>query len=497
MKHPATALTDLLAVVSHSTVLGPTALSVTGITCDSREVEKNHCFAALKGFKEDGRTFAAEAFSRGAKVVLSHGEPLEHPPAGTAWIVSPHDREAFSAACAAIYRTADSPVRLAGVTGTNGKTTVAYLLRSILKKAGGAGMLGTIEYDDGRGLVPATRTTPEAHHIHRWIRTLGESGVPYAVMEVSSHSLALSRVRDLRFAAAAFTNLTRDHLDFHRTMEAYFQAKKSFFELLTPDGTAVLNLENPYGVRLDGELDRRRIVTVGYGKPADVWPVDCEMDLQGIRATFRTPAGDVTVRSPLTGSFNLQNLLVACATALAAGATPEHVAAGIEELGGVPGRMEGVECGQPFRVFVDFAHTDDALKNLLQTIRELRPARIITVFGCGGDKDRTKRPLMGAVAARLSDVVVLTSDNPRTEDPASIARDAEAGIRPELGPEKTYLCVLDRVEALRQALAMARPGDAVVVAGKGHEREQIVGKARREFHDPTVVRGLLEEMGWR
>lgn len=259
----------------------------------------------------------------------------------------------------------------------------------------------------------------------------------------------------------------------------------------------MLNLENPYGVRLAGELDRRRLVTVGYGKPADVRPGACEMDLRGIRATFRTPAGDVAVRSPLTGNFNLQNLLVACATALAAGATPEQVERGVSELKGVPGRMEGVESGQPFRVFVDFAHTDDALKNLLQTIRELKPARIITVFGCGGDKDRTKRPLMGAVAARLSDVVVLTSDNPRTEDPASIAKDAEAGIRPELGPGKTYLCVLDRMEALRQALALAAPEDAVVVAGKGHEREQIIGARRREFHDPTVIRGLLEEMGWR
>lgn len=234
MTRTVTSLPDLLAVVPHSTVLGPADLSVAGITCDSREVEPEYCFAALKGFKEDGRRFAAEAFARGARVVLSHGEPLEHPPAGTAWIVSPHDREAFSAACAAIYRTALSPVRLAGVTGTNGKTTVAYLLRSILRGAGGAGMLGTIEYDDGRGLAPATRTTPEAHHIHRWIETLEEAGAAFGVMEVSSHSLALSRVRDLRFAAAAFTNLTRDHLDYHKTMEAYYQAKKSFFDSSPP-----------------------------------------------------------------------------------------------------------------------------------------------------------------------------------------------------------------------------------------------------------------------
>lgn len=490
-------LPDLLAVVPHSKVLGPTKVGITGITCDSRNVAQGDLFVALGGFKQDGRSFAGEALSRGAAAVLAHGEPLAPVPPSVPWIVSPRDREAFSAAAAAIFRTAEAKVRVVGVTGTNGKTTIAYLLRSIFQEAGGSGLLGTIEYDDGKGLRPAARTTPEAHEVHRWIRSLDDAGIPYGVMEVSSHSLVLARVKDVPFSTAAFTNLTRDHLDFHRSMEAYYLAKRSLFDLLAKNGTAVINLEDSYGVRLSGELDRKRVLTVGYGRPAQVRPKRYEMDLAGIRGTFATPFGALELRSSLIGQFNLQNLLVAVGAALATGATPEQVQAGVLKLPGVPGRMERVDRGQPFLVLVDYAHTDDALKNLLQTLRELKPRRILTVFGCGGDRDRSKRPLMGAMAARLSDVLILTSDNPRTEDPAAIARDAEAGIKPELGPGKSYRCILDRREAEMAALAEAVEGDIVVVAGKGHEAEQTEGTVRRPFHDPTVLAQLLEEMGWR
>ena len=489
-------LSDLLGRVPYSAVMGPTDVVVTGITCDSREVAKGDIFAALKGLKADGRDFVPEALAKGARVILSHAEPLDALPEGVSWVVCPRDREAFSAACSALFGTEGNPVRLAGITGTNGKTTCAYLLRSIFVQAGGAGMLGTIEYDTGDGLFPAVRTTPEAHFIHRWLRGLAEKGIPYAAMEVSSHSLALARVAHLQFMAAGFTNLTRDHLDFHETMEAYYQTKKGLFDLLDPDGAAVVNLEDPYGVRLSGELHRRKVITVGGKKPADLRPEGLTMDLSGIRCTFKTPFGDVPVRSSLTGRFNLENLLVAVGTALATGVSTEHAAAGIAALTGVPGRMERVASGQPFTVLVDYAHTDDALKNLLQTVRELGPERIITVFGCGGDRDRTKRPLMGAVAARLSDILLLTSDNPRTENPEDIARDAEQGIKPELGSGKVYERILDRRAAVRKALEMARAGDVVVVAGKGHERVQLTGTTKREFHDPTVVRELLGEMGW-
>ena len=316
-------------------------------------------------------------------------------------------------------------------------------------------------------------------------------------MEVSSHALDQGRTGGIRFSSAVFTNLTRDHLDFHKTMEAYYQAKRSLLDLLSPSGTAVVNLEDPYGLRLSGEVDRKRLLSVGYAKPAQVRPKRYDTNLSGIRGAFLTPFGDVKIRSGLTGEFNVQNLLVAAAAALAAGATVQQVEEGVAALERVPGRMERVEAGQPFAVLVDYAHTDDALKNLLQTVRDLKPRRVITVFGCGGDRDRTKRPLMGAVAARLSDVLSLTSDNPRTEDPAAIARDVEKGIKPELDAHRVYRCVLDRRQAMADALSAAAEGDVVVVAGKGHEREQQAGDVRRPFHDPTVLKELLGEMGWR
>jgi UDP-N-acetylmuramoyl-L-alanyl-D-glutamate--2,6-diaminopimelate ligase len=279
-------------------------------------------------------------------------------------------------------------------------------------------------------------------------------------------------------------------------MEKYYQAKRSLFDLLAEGGTAVVNIEDAYGVRLAGDLDRKKLLTVGYAKPAQVFPRRYDMDLKGITGAFASPFGEVKVRSSLTGQFNVQNLLVAAGAALTAGATPKQVQEGIAGLAGVPGRMERVEAGQPFVVLADYAHTDDALKNLLQTLRDLQPRRVITVFGCGGDRDRSKRPLMGAVAARLSDVLFLTSDNPRTEDPAAITRDVEAGIKPELGLAKEYHCVLERREALKAALQMAQAGDVVVAAGKGHEREQLLGPVRRPFHDPTVLKELLGELGW-
>ena len=497
MRPPSMRLADLLAAVPHSSVAGPVDALLSHLTCDSREVAPGSLFVALKGFQRDGRMYAREAYERGARVVLAHGDPLEPIPPDLTWVVCPRDREAFSAAAAALYGTADCTVRLVGVTGTNGKTTTAYLLRSIFQEAGGAGMLGTIEYDDGEGLRPAARTTPEAHEIHRWIRTLQARGIPYGAMEVSSHSLVLARVKDVPFRVAAFTNLTRDHLDFHHTMEAYYQAKRALFDLLTEDGAAVVNLTDSYGQRLAEELRHKHPLSVGLDRQAQVFPESFEMDLNGIRASLATPFGQVEVRSALTGGYNLQNLLVAAASALSAGATPEQVSDGVASLRGVPGRTERVDAGQPFHLLVDYAHTDDALKNLLQTLRELQPRRIITVFGCGGDRDRSKRPLMGAVAARLSDVLFLTSDNPRTEEPAAIARDVETGIRPELRPGKSVRTVLDRRQAMREALAEAGPGDVVVVAGKGHEREQIIGKRRLPFHDPTVLCELLQEMGWR
>jgi UDP-N-acetylmuramoyl-L-alanyl-D-glutamate--2,6-diaminopimelate ligase len=487
---------EMLPEVPHSVVFGPAQQPVQGVTCVSGEAVPGGLFAALKGFKRDGRDFVPEALALGARTILSHSGPAGPVPEGVTWIVSPRDREAFSRVCGLFYRTASNPVKVAGVTGTNGKTTVAYLLRSIFLQSGLTGMLGTVEYDDGAGLRPAPRTTPEAHEVHRFLSDLAGRSAPYAVMEVSSHALELHRVSDVPFAAAAFTNLTRDHLDFHGTMEAYFRAKVAFFDLLAPGGTAVVNLENPYGLRLLSEIDGKKILRVGDKPPAEVYPKRVEMDIRGIRMDLVSPAGKFKLESPMAGDFNRQNILVAAATALSMGFPPEAIRAGVASMAGAPGRMERVDAGQPFAVFVDYAHTDDGLKNVLSAVRGLGVGRLGVVFGCGGDRDRTKRPLMGAVAARLGDVVFLTSDNPRTEDPLRILQDVEAGVRPELGPGKEFRKVPDRREAIRDALAAARPGDAVVVAGKGHESEQLLGDRRIPFHDPTVVREILAELGW-
>ena len=357
-------------------------------------------------------------------------------------------------------------------------------------------MLGTIEYDDGEGLKPAWRTTPEANHIHSWLRSLAERNVGYGVMEVSSHALVLSRVNDLRFSVAAFTNLTRDHLDFHRTMDDYYRAKLHLFELMENDGTAVINIDDPFGRRLVSDVNVSRVVTLGNSPSADVHPVDVEMGLDGTRGRIDTPWGELEIDSPLMGEFNLQNIMTASASALSAGASPEEVYGGIKRLNLVPGRIERVDAGQPFTVVVDFAHTDDALKQILSTFRSLEPQRIITVFGCGGDRDASKRPLMGTVVARLSDVIVLTSDNPRSEDPDLIADMVETGIRPELSERKQFLRVLDRREAIRTAIEIAHAGDLILIAGKGHERNQLEGDRKRPFHDPTVAREILEERKW-
>jgi len=489
-------LTDLLELVPHSSVIGPVEGVLTGCTCDSREVREGDLFAALKGFNTDGRNFVPEAFSRGAGAVLSHAGPESSLPDGKTWIVSPRDREAFSAAAAAIYDPGESIPKLVGVTGTNGKTTVAYLLRSILGGSGRAGMLGTIEYDDGEGLKPAWRTTPEANHIHSWLRSLANRSIGYGVMEVSSHALVLSRVNDLRFRVAAFTNLTRDHLDFHRTMDDYYRAKLHLFSLMEEDGTAVINIDDSFGKRMVSEIRVPNVVTLGSDPSSDVHPIDVVMGLDGTKGRIATPWGEVEIDSPLMGEFNLQNIMTASASALSAGASIEEVYSGVKELALVPGRIERVEAGQPFTVVVDFAHTDDALKQILSTLRSLEPDRIITVFGCGGDRDASKRPLMGTVVSRLSDCIVLTSDNPRGEDPELIADMVETGIRPELSGSKEFLRVLDRREAIRTAIEIARAGDLILIAGKGHERTQLEGDRKRPFHDPTVAGELLREKKW-
>lgn len=486
---------ELLSVIPFSSFTGSPETAVSGITCFSKEVEEGDIFAALRGYTEDGRKYAREALERGAAAVLSDSGPLPGFPADVPWIVSGKARESFSAAAAHLYVCPGAGPKLAGITGTNGKTTITYLLRNIFGECGGGGILSTIEYDDGVRLTEASRTTPEAPFVHKWIRKLAESGRPFAAMEVSSHSLELHRVSSLRFDAAAFTNLTRDHLDFHVTMEKYFEAKRKLFDLVRPEGFSVINIEDNYGVRLVSELEGRKLATVGSAPPADIYPASVEMSIGGINATAATPWGNIAVSSPLVGRYNLLNILLASGVAASMGISPADISRGILKTRGVPGRLERIDAGQDFSVFVDYAHTDDALKNLLSNLKPLIRGKLITVFGCGGNRDKTKRPLMGAVSTRLSDVVILTADNSRNENPEDIARDVEAGIKPELSAGKTYIRELDRREAMRRAFALAAKGDAVVIAGKGHEKYQTVSGVSTPFHDPTVAVEILKEMG--
>jgi UDP-N-acetylmuramoyl-L-alanyl-D-glutamate--2,6-diaminopimelate ligase len=380
-----------------------------------------------------------------------------------------------------------------GVTGTNGKTTTAYLLASILDAAGlKAGLLGTVTYRLGGEEREASRTTPEAPDLQQLLDSMLRQGCRSAVMEVSSHALALKRVDGMTFAAAIFTNLTRDHLDFHEDMETYFLAKRRLFEMLPRDAPGVINLDDPRGPSLVEICGTP--VTFALTRPADVTPGPLAITLDGLTFDINTPRGVIPIRSPLVGRPNVSNILAAAATSMAMDVPLEAIAAGVANLPGVPGRFEVVSTpGDVVTVVVDYAHTDDALRNLLETARPLAPKRLVTVFGCGGDRDKTKRPLMGMVAARLSDVVVITSDNPRSEDPLRIIDEIKRGIPAgsQSGRSPDIRTIVDRREAIEKAVELAGAGDVVLVAGKGHEKYQQIGGRVLPFDDGEVARTAL------
>ncbi len=474
--------------------------TVTAVAYDSRRAVPGAVFVALRGQKDDGARFAPQAVARGAVLVVAETQA----PAGHqgAWVTVPDARLALALLADRFYEHPSGTLRVIGITGTNGKTTTAYLLRSILEASGQrCGVLGTVVYSVGREDREATRTTPEAPDVQQMFREMLDNGCSAAVMEVSSHALALKRVDGVRFAAGVFSNLTRDHLDFHGDMETYFAAKRRLFEMLPEGAPGIVNVDDPKGQVLAGMV--RRPVTYGIRNAADVTPEPFDYSLSGLRFTARTPRGALQVKSTLVGQPNVYNVLAAIATADALDVPHEAIESGIEQLPGVPGRFEVVsQSGDDIGVVVDYAHTDDALKNLLETARALSPGRLITVFGCGGDRDRTKRPLMGAVGGRLSDVLIVTSDNPRTEDPAAIIDEVLRGIpggadrassrssRPgPPGPE--VLAIVDRRDAVTKAIDVARAGDLVIVAGKGHEKTQVIGERALPFDDVAVSRDAL------
>jgi UDP-N-acetylmuramoyl-L-alanyl-D-glutamate--2,6-diaminopimelate ligase len=472
---------------------------VVSVTSDSREVARGSLFVALRGLKTDGAAFAREAVARGALAVVAETAP---PEATTVpWLQVADARLALAALSAAFYGNPSSDLVLVGITGTNGKTTTSYLLASIFDAAGmPCGRIGTVGYQIANREVAATRTTPEAPELHRMLREMVTAGCGACVMEASSHALALRRVDYLHFSAAIFTNLTRDHLDFHRDMEDYFLAKRRLFELLPQGAVGVTNLDDRRGASFAAAAPRP--VTYAIDTPADIRPGPLAFSLDGLAFDVRTPRGTLALRSSLVGRPNAYNILGAVAAAVALDVPFNAIQKGIANLTQVPGRFQLVSsAGDDVRVVVDYAHTDDALKNLLETARPLATGRVITVFGCGGDRDRTKRSLMGAVASRLSDLVIITSDNPRSEDPAQIIEEIKRGIvmpPDRVGPKnqaapksKPYLAVVDRQAAIERAVQDARSGDLVLIAGKGHEKYQEIGGRVLPFDDVVVATGAL------
>jgi UDP-N-acetylmuramoyl-L-alanyl-D-glutamate--2,6-diaminopimelate ligase len=467
------------------------ATTCTAVTHDSRRVGPGALFVALRGLNANGTAFAPQAIAAGAAAVVAEQAPST--PADVPWVVVSDARLALALLAAEFFGHPSRGMRVVGITGTNGKTTTSYLLNAIFEAAGiQCGLMGTVAYRIGARSLDATRTTPEAPELQGLMREMVNAGCAACVMEVSSHALALRRADGMHFAAGVFTNLTRDHLDFHADMEDYFSAKRRLFEMLPGDAPAVINVDDPRGPALVEIVGRP--VTYAVHKTADVTPGPLSYSLSGLQFDIRSTRGTVRVRSPLVGRPNVYNILAAVATASALDVPIEAIERGLRQLPGVPGRFEiASTSSDDVTVIVDYAHTDDALRNLLETARPMATRRLITVFGAGGDRDRTKRPLMGMVAARLSDVVVITSDNPRGEDPQRIIDEVKRGADAEMRQSNAeVVTVVDRREAIEQAVRRAVEGDVVLIAGKGHEKYQEIAGQTQAFDDVAVAREALE-----
>lgn len=503
-------LTDVLAGCGAEQISGGrSSVDVTGVAQDSRKVKQGDLFVALPGTKDDGAQFIGEAVSRGAVAVVSEK------PSGSSQVpffkVS-NAHKAMALIAANFYGRPADQLTLLAVTGTNGKTTTTYLLEAMSAAAyASTGVIGTLGYKFGGRTVETAHTTPDPLELHRIFREMVDAGVETVVMEVSSHALMQERVHGLTFKAAAFTNLTRDHLDYHKDIEEYFQAKRKLFaENLSATGVAVVNGDDTFASRVYNELRGQKRMAWKFSRAGngEISAADVSYSLQGIKATLKTPAGDIPVKSKLLGPHNLENILAAAGIGLGAGFARRDVQEGIARMGSVAGRMERVENylpGPAPAVFVDYAHTDDALKRALEASRALAKGRVIVVFGCGGDRDQGKRPLMGTAAAEGADLAVVTSDNPRTEDPEEIIAEVTPGLekgglrRISVGKaksgEKGYLVEADRRAAIEQAVSLAKEDDVVLIAGKGHENYQIVDGEKRPFDDRQVAARALGTRG--
>src|SRR5579863_2855589 len=474
---------------------------VSGVEYDSRRVRPGCVFVAMKGESSDGNRFIDQAIQAGAVAVVTDSA-AEKPRVGVAWALVPHGRRALARVSANFYKRPAERIAITGITGTNGKSTTAFLVEAILTAARRkSALIGTIEYHVAGKVLPAPHTTPEALDLNRLLNEALVNGATDAVMEVSSHALAQERPFGVPFDVAVFTNLTRDHLDYHNTMEEYFAAKRALFEGCgtDPPRAVITNIDDESGAKLAEFSRKRSSVVLKYGwERGDLHAENVEVTTRGTRFDLVTPNETIAVFSALIGRVNVYNIVAAAGACFARGCSGQAIAAGIDNLACVPGRFERVDCGQPFTVVVDYAHTDDALRNLTSLARELvssagAKGRVLTVFGCGGDRDRKKRPLMGEAAGRGSDFVMLTSDNPRSEDPLAIINDAVVGLQ-RSGVK--YAMERDRRKAIALAIGEAKPADILLLAGKGHEKVQVTRQGTAPFDDIEVARQALRAAGF-
>ncbi|WP_138493221.1 UDP-N-acetylmuramoyl-L-alanyl-D-glutamate--2,6-diaminopimelate ligase [Paenibacillus pinistramenti] len=494
-------LKDLAACLAGSVIIGDGSSSCQNIQIDSRKVAPGDLFICLPGHTVDGHDYADQAEAKGAAALVVE----KHLPGSRLpQLLVKDSRLAMAVLANVYYQFPSQKLKVIGITGTNGKTTTSYLIESILEYAGKkTGLIGTIQRRVNGAAYPMSGTTPEALDLQSYLHEMVDSGTDYCVMEVSSHALEQGRVKGTEFRTAIFTNLTQDHLDYHHTMEEYRAAKGLFFSRLG-NGYAAQEKDRKYAVlNADDEasvyfskLTAAEVLTYGVERSADVRASAIQVTAAGTKFHVETFAGQTDITLQMVGKFNVYNALAAITAALLEGISLETIKASLEAVKGVDGRVEAVNEGQPYAVIVDYAHTPDGLENVLKTVKEFAEGRIITVFGCGGDRDKTKRPLMGRIAAQYSDYMVITSDNPRTEDPEAILKDIEAGLKDQQTPDSRYELMEDRREAIHKAIEMASPGDVVLIAGKGHETYQLINGRVLDFDDRLVakeaIRGLTK-----
>lgn len=483
-------LKDLLSGIYHEQLEERFAdYNISTLSCDSRTTEPNSLFVALSGAQFNGNDYIRDAVAKGAKVVVFSGTnvPELELPAHVCTLQVQDPKRFLEELALRFYGNPSQKVRAFGITGTNGKTTITYFLESIAHRFGEkCAVIGTINYRIGNQIVPSKNTTPGFLDNQKYLARLASEDVDYLFMEVSSHALVQGRVDLIDFRVAVFTNLTGDHLDYHKTMEEYFRAKSLLFRNISKDAVAVINVDDPYGQRLVG-LTEARVFTYGLTLPAQVKAKDIKFGFGGSTMTIQTPSGDFPLKTRMIGIHNVYNILAAVGAALADGMPLDVIRSGLEDVHVIPGRLEAVDCGQDFFVFIDYAHTDDGLKNVLHALRATGNTRIITVFGCGGDRDRTKRPKMGKAACELSDHSIVTTDNPRSENPQAIVNEIVPGFSKD-----NFETVIDRTQAIHKALAMARTGEVVLIAGKGHETYQIFKDRTIDYDERVIIRDFFK-----